>query len=65
MSMRRDDASILMAVALIAALAMGLGNEWANAVGLRLSREGTLVLPRAHPRFRTAVLGGNRDRLPY
>ncbi len=58
-----DYASIPLLIALLVAVAMGVGNEWANSVGVRLSREGSLVLTRVHPRFAAAVLEGERDRL--
>ena len=37
-------------------LAAALVNDLVNAVGVRLSREGTLVLTRVNPAFRDAVL---------
>ncbi|MEO6413540.1 MAG: hypothetical protein ABIO48_13225 [Pedococcus sp.] len=61
--MGSDYSSIPLLVALLGALAMGVGNEWANSVGVRLARDGSLVLTRVHPRFAAAVPEGERDRL--
>jgi hypothetical protein len=58
-----DYASLPLLVALLVAVATGVGNEWANSVGVRLSRDGSLVLTRVHPRFAAAVPEGERDRL--
>ena len=57
--MGRDDAFVMMAVSVLGVI-VWLANEWANSVGVRLSREGNLVLTRVHPRFRAAVLEGDR-----
>ncbi|QGN58511.1 hypothetical protein [Nostocoides sp. HKS02] len=50
-----ERALLLLAVTLVG-LAWGLVNEWVNSVGIRLTREGALLMTRVHPAFREAVL---------
>lgn len=44
----------------VCGVVLGLVNEWVNSFGVRLTREGALVLTRVHPRFRDAVLARAR-----
>ena len=51
----RDNAFLLLGVSVLG-LAFTAANEWANAVGVRLSRDGGLLLTRVHPNFERALL---------
>ena len=51
----RPNSGILLMPAFIGA-AVYAGNEWFNAIGVQLSREGGLMLTRVHPGFQRALL---------
>ena len=55
----RENAFVLLGVSVVG-MAVGLANDWVNAVGVRLSRDGGLVLARVHPDFQRAVLEHNQ-----
>lgn len=56
----RANSAILLFPAFVA-LAVYAGNEWFNAIGVRLSADGGLLLTRVHPGFARALLESRRS----
>ena len=54
----REDAYLLVLPSVMGMI-LAVANEYANMVGVRLSRDGGLFLTRVHPNFRRAVLEMN------
>jgi len=55
----RPKAVVLLGVSLVG-LVFIIGNEWKNAVGVRLSNDGDLIVTRVHPDFERAWRELNR-----
>ena len=55
----RDNSAVLLLPAFLG-MAAYAGNEWFNTIGVRLSRDGGLLLTRVHPAFERALAELNR-----
>ena len=56
----RQNSAILLVPAFVA-VAVHAGNEWFNTIGVRLAKDGGLLLTRVHPGFERALLDARLD----